>query len=271
MNARRPGADGSRIRASVSHLWDAVGLPLVGGIAIVGLWWGIAVVFGIRSFFLPKPPEVVDAYLGLQDHLLTQAVITLSETAVGFVIAAVGGITIAILLSTFRFVERAVMPWLVAVNALPKVALAPLLLVWLGFGWAPKIVMAILVCFFPIVVSTMAGLASTPSDLGELAGSLSATGWQRFVKVRLPWALPQVFVGLKVTILLALIGAVVGENQNPDQGLGEVIASAGSNADTPLAFAALAMLCAMGVGLFYIVVGLERLVVPWAREIAAAK
>jgi NitT/TauT family transport system permease protein len=129
--------------------------------------------------------------------------------------------------------------------------------------------MAVLICFFPIVVSTMAGLTATPADLGELATSLSATGWQRFVKVRMPWALPQIFVGLKVTILLALVGAVVGENATPNRGLGAVIAAAGSSADTPLAFAALAMLCMMGIGLFYLVVGTEQLLLPWAREIAS--
>jgi NitT/TauT family transport system permease protein len=160
------------------------------------------------------------------------------------------------------------MPVLAAVNAVPKVALAPLLLVWLGFGDSPKIVMVILVSFFPVVVSTMAGLTSAPADLRELARSLSASWWQTFVKVRLSWALPQMFVGLKVATPLAIIGAVIGEVVNPDHGLGSVIVGSGSSSDTPQAFAALVLLALMGVILFYLMAGIERLLVPWAGAIS---
>jgi NitT/TauT family transport system permease protein len=244
-----------------------VGLPAAGGVAIVALWWLATIVFGIRTFFVPKPPEVLDAYRRLPGHLLTQTGHTLAETMVGFGVAALGGTILAVLLTACGPLERAAMPWVVAVNAVPKVALAPLLVVWLGFGIRPKVAMVILICFFPVVVSTMAGLSSTPTDLGELARSLSASRWQTFVRVRLPWALPQVFVGLKVAISLALVGAVVGEIQNPDRGLGAVILSAGTSADTPLAFAAVVLLGVLGVGLFYLVVGVERILLPWAREI----
>lgn len=252
-----------------SRLWDAIGLPAIGAVAIVGLWWLATIVFHIRSFFVPKPPEVVNAFLRLRGPLMTETRYTLTEVAVGFIIAAVGGMVVALVLTAFRVVERATMPWVVAINAVPKVALAPLLLVWLGFGMQSKIVMVVMISFFPVAVSTMAGLTSTPADLGELANSLSASGWKTFVKVRLPWALPQVFVGLKVAISLAIVGAVVGEISNPDHGLGAVIQSAGTNADTALAFAAIIMLGAVGIGLYYLVVGLERLLLPWAREIAA--
>lgn len=258
-----------RTRSRWSRGWDVVGLPALGGVFIIGAWWLSAIVFNVRTFFLPKPPEVVDAFMRIPGNLLKEAGYTLASTALGFAVAAVGGVLIAIALAAWRPVERAIMPWLVAVNALPKVALAPLLVVWLGFDLRPKVVMAVLICFFPIVVSTLAGLTSTPADLGELATSLSASAWQRFVKVRMPWALPQIFVGLKVTILLALVGAVVGENATPNRGLGAVITGAGASADTPLAFAALALLCIMGIGLFYLVVGAERLLLPWAREISA--
>ena len=129
--------------------------------------------------------------------------------------------------------------------------MAPLLVVWLGFGSVPKISMVVLISFFPIVVAAMSGLTSTPVELTELARSLSASRSQTFVKLRIPWALPQIFVGLKVAVTLAVVGAVVGEFAGGDQGLGYVIVASGASADTSLAFAAMTLLSAMSVILFY--------------------
>jgi NitT/TauT family transport system permease protein len=142
-----------------------------------------------------------------------------------------------------------------------------LLVVWLGFGSVPKICMVVLISIFPIVVATMSGLTSTPVELTELARSMSASRRQTFVKLRIPWALPQIFVGLKVAVTLAVVGAVVGEFAGGDQGLGYVIVASGASADTSLAFAAMTLLSAMSVILFYLVVTVERLLLPWAREI----
>jgi NitT/TauT family transport system permease protein len=162
-----------------------------------------------------------------------------------------------------------VLPLLVAVQAVPKVAIAPLLIVWMGFGPSSKIVLVTLLCFFPVVVSTMAGLAATPSELVELARSLEGSRPRTFVKVRIPWALPQVFTGLKLAGSLALIGAVVAQITTPNAGLGAVIVRSGQSADTPLAFAAITLLAAIGISLFYSLVGLERLLLPWARATTA--
>ncbi|MFK3982440.1 ABC transporter permease [Micromonospora sp. NPDC050397] len=244
-------------------------LPLLGALLAIALWWGTVAVFDVDPFFLPAPPDVVEAFLRLPDYLLRATWVTMLEAVIGFGIATLGGLAVALLLAASRVVERMTLPLLAATNAVPKVALAPLLLVWMGFGSEPKIVMVVLVCFFPIVLSTMAGLTSTPVELHELARSLSASRWGTFVKFRLPWALPQVFVGLKVAISLAIIGAVIGEVVNPDRGLGAVIVSSGTTADTPLAFAALALLAILGAGLFYLVVAVERLTVPWAGEVTA--
>jgi NitT/TauT family transport system permease protein len=172
-------------------------------------------------------------------------------------------------LTAFRVVERALFPLLVAANAVPKIAVAPLLIVWLGFGSVPKIVMVFLISFFPVVVAAASGLASMPAELGELARSLSASRRQTFVKLRIPWALPQIFIGLKVGITLAVVGAVVGEFSGGDQGLGYVIVASGSSADTALAFAAMTLLALMSVTLFYAVSATERLLLPWAREVTA--
>ncbi|MEV6928942.1 ABC transporter permease [Dactylosporangium sp. NPDC051485] len=248
--------------------WTGPVLPLVGAAVAVGLWWGATALFGIRAFFLPAPPDIVAAFRAQPAYLLREAWATLQETVLGFVLAVAAGLLLAMLLTASRAVERATLPLIVALNSIPKVALAPLLIVWLGYGPAPKIVMIVLIAFFPIVVASVAGLSSTPADLGELAASLTASWWQAYLKVRLPWALPQVFVGLKLGISLAVIGAVVAEISSPNGGLGAVIVLSGSSLDTPLAFAAITLLAALSIVLFYLVVGLERLLLPWARAIS---
>ncbi|MFC7534159.1 ABC transporter permease [Actinoplanes sp. GCM10030250] len=243
-------------------------LPLAGSVVAIGLWWAATAVFGIRTFFLPAPPDIVAAFRRQPGYLLREAGATLTATVTGFGIAVVTGLLLAVLLTAWRALERATLPVLVALNSVPKVAVAPLLVVWLGFGARPKIVLVVLICFFPVVVATMAGLSSTPAELGELSRSLSASVVQSYVKIRLPWALPQVFVGLKVAISLAVIGAVVAEINNPTSGLGAVIVLSGMSFDTPLAFAAIALLALLSTALFYLVVTLERLLVPWARAIS---
>jgi NitT/TauT family transport system permease protein len=246
-----------------------LGLPVLGAATAVGGWWLITLVFGIRPFILPAPPDIVRSFLTLPTYLLEQVWVTLQETLIGFGLAVAGGLGIAVALSASQFVQRTTLPLLVAANAVPKLALAPLLLVWLGYGQLPKIVMVILISFFPIVVAAMSGLVATPAELGELARSLSASRLQSFVKIRFPWALPQVFIGLKVGVSLALVGAVVAEFSGSNQGLGYVIVASGSSADTPLAFASITLLALLSVGLFYAIVLAERMLLPWARETSA--
>jgi NitT/TauT family transport system permease protein len=243
-------------------------LPLIGAVGAIALWWGVTKVFHIRTFFLPAPPDIVQSFRDQRSYLLQESWQTLKEMLLGFLIATVAGLVIAIALAASRTIQRLTLPLFVALNAVPKVSVAPLLVVWLGFGSEPKIVMVALISFFPIVVSTMAGLTSTPTDLGELSRSLSASWGQTYLKFRLPWALPQIFTGLKVGITLAVIGAVVSEIASPQHGLGAVILLSGQNLDTSLAFAAITLLALISVALFYLVVGVERLLLPWAKEIA---
>jgi NitT/TauT family transport system permease protein len=244
-------------------------LPVLGCVTVIGLWWLATIAFNIKEFFLPAPPAIVTAFKDNYQHLWQETQVTLKETAYGFGIAAVAGILMAMLLTASRLVERAFLPLLIALNSIPKVALTPLLIVWMGFGVEPRILLVVLISFFPIVVSSMAGFTSTPGDLGELTRSLTATWWRTYLKIRIPWALPQVFVGLKVAISLAVIGAVVAEIGAPNQGLGSVILLSGQSFDTPMAFAAIVVLAAMSIILFYLMELLERLLLPWAREISA--
>ena len=156
-------------------------------------------------------------------------------------------------------------PLLVAFNAVPKVALAPLMLIWFGYGQTPILAMAFMVCFFPIVLSTATGLTSTPADLAELVRSMDASRLQTFVRVRLPAALPQIFVGLKVAMPLAVIGVVVGEMQYGESGLGTIIVQTSGQGDTATAFAAITLLAVVSIILYYALVAIERLTLPWVR------
>jgi NitT/TauT family transport system permease protein len=264
---RAPGPARRTVRLA-SRLSTA-GVPLLGVLSMIGIWWGAVAFFHIHSFLLPSPLQIVTESVKMPGYLLEQARATLTETLEGFAVAVVGGLLTAALLASSRTIERAVMPMIVAVNAIPKLAVAPLLVVWLGFGQMPKVVMVVLVCSFPIVVAAMAGLTSTPAELGELATSLTASRWQTFAKIRIPWALPQIFVGLKVSVSLSVIGAVVAEFSGADTGLGKTITEASSQGETALAFAAIVLLAMMSISLFYVMVALERVLLPWVRETSA--
>jgi len=262
------GASPPRVRGTRRTVWTAaIGLPLLGGIGFVALWWLSIGLFDIESFLLPTPPAVVEAIQRESEYLLENTWVTLIEVLLGFAITVVIALAIGASLGSSRVVEQATYPVLVGLNAVPKVAFAPLLFVWLGFDRSPKVVMVVLMCFFPIVLATVTGLTTTAADLVELSRSLSANRWQTFVKVRLPAALPQIFVGVKTAMPLAVIGALVGELLGGGAGLGFVIQNATS--DSALAFAAIALLAVMSIVLFYLLVAFERLLLPWVRDTTA--
>jgi len=244
-----------------------IGLPAFGAAATVALWWLAVVAFEIESYLVPTPAGVFGAFTRLPGYLLTNARVTLLETLAGFALTVVVGVLIGTVLASFRLVEEAMYPALVALNAVPKLAFAPLLIVWLGFGQGPKVVMVALMCFFPIVLATATGLSTTPTELIDLARSLSASRWQILTRVRWQAALPQIFVGLKTAMPLAVIGALVAELFGSSSGLGFVIQNAG--ADTAVAFAAIVLLATMSIVLFYAIVAIERRLLPWVRETTA--
>jgi len=238
----------------------AVLLPVLGLILALALWWLATIVFSIDAYLLPNPGEVVGSFLDQPGYLLEHTGVSLVETVEGFLLS------IALLIVRSVIVERLLYPLLLAVNAIPKIAIAPLLVVWFGFGQWPKVLMVLLVCFFPIVISTATGMKSTPVELVELLRSLNASRTQEFFKLRLRYAMPQIFTGLKVAISLAVIGSVIAEFVGATSGLGYVISQSGASADTALAFAAMTLLSIVAIVLFYALVLLEHLLLPWARE-----
>lgn len=239
-------------------------LPLLGLLALIGAWWLATIVFAVDSFLVPSPADVVASFLELPGYLLEQTLITLWEAVLGFALSIVVGVPLALLVVGSTVLERMFYPLLVALNAVPKVAIAPIVVVWFGFGIESKVLMVVLVCIFPIIISTASGMKSTPQELVELFRSLDAPRHHEFFKLRLRHALPQVFVGLKVAITLAVIGAVIGEFVGARAGLGYVIYTSGASADTSLAFAAMALLAVISVGLFYGLGYVEKKVVPYA-------
>ncbi|MDQ3789487.1 MAG: ABC transporter permease subunit, partial [Actinomycetota bacterium] len=164
----------------------SVVLPVLGMLAALGLWWLATVVFAIEEFLLPSPGDVVAAFAEYPGYLVEQTWVTLLETVQGFGLSVVVGVPLALLIVSSVVLERTIYPPLLALNAVPKIAIAPILVVWMGFGPAPKVLLVFLVCFFPVVISTASGMKSTPSELVELMRSLSCTRRQEFLKLRLP-------------------------------------------------------------------------------------
>lgn len=241
-------------------------LPLVGTAVLLGGWWLTKVVSGWNEFILPSPADVATTIVERWSIMLSNTWVTLWETVAGFLLAVVIGVPLGVALAYSWIFDRMFSPILFGFNAVPKIAVAPLLVIWMGFGVLPKIVMVVLLCFFPIVLSTAAGIKSTPEELREVIRSLEATPFQAFRKVRLPSAFPHMFVGLKLAISLAVIGAVIGEFVGATKGLGYLIVISGGTADTSLAFAALAVLAVISIALYYALTALERWLVPWAEE-----
>jgi NitT/TauT family transport system permease protein len=233
--------------------------------ALLLVAWHVATrVFEWPIWLVPSPLDVASSLWEYRSLLPRQVWVTLLESVAGFGLATAAGIPLAVLIASSRLLERTIYPVLLGLNAVPKIAIAPILILWMGFGYGPKILVSFLLCVFPIVISTATGLRSTPPELVELTRSLCASEAQVFRKARFPAALPHVFVGLKVAISLAVIGAVIGEFVGASEGLGWVIVSSGANVNTSLAFAAMVLLAVMSVVLFYALVALERLLVPWA-------
>jgi NitT/TauT family transport system permease protein len=238
----------------------------VAGLVIILVVWQIYTSWsGISRIVLPSPVDIGLVSFQRYDLLLKETWPTLIETILGFGLALLIGIPLAVFVANSRLLNLAIYPILVATQSVPKVAIAPIVLVWFGLGIESKLALAFLVAFFPVVVDTATGLQATPPGLLELARSLRASPLQVFMKVQIPAALPFMFAGAKVAITLAVIGAVIGEFVGSVSGLGNLLLSANSQLEGPLAWAALVWLSVLGIVLFAAVVLAERLLMPWAQ------
>lgn len=244
-----------------------VAFPVSTILIIVALWEIGCRVFTMPTYLLPPPSDVFGLMLKRADLLFYHATITSIEIVVGFVLSIVIGIVLAVLITNYRFFERSIYPLLIVSQAVPKVALAPLFIVWFGMGWEPKVMVVILIAFFPIVIDLVAGVRSVPESMHKLARSMGASQFDTMRKFIVPHALPHFFSGLKVAITLAVSGAIIGEFVGADRGLGYLILFANGQLDTNLLFASIIVLSFMGVVLFYLLLAIERLCMPWRSAV----
>ncbi|MGH7910457.1 MAG: ABC transporter permease [Candidatus Dormibacteraceae bacterium] len=240
-------------------------LPFAFVAACVIAWQLLVMGLHVKTYVLPAPSAILIRIAHSWPILLPNVGATFEETVVGFVLGGLLGFGLALLIAYNPLIEGMLYPLIVASQAVPKIAIAPLFILWFGFGITPKIVITILLVFFPVVVTSAEGLMSVERSLVDLLRSVSANPLQVFWKVRLPHALPQVLAGLKIGITLAVVGAVVGEWVGADQGLGYLILYGNSQLDTTLSFASIVILIAMGVVLFVVMDVIGRLVTPWNR------
>lgn len=229
-------------------------------LAIV-IWELVVIVFAFKEYILPTPRDVASELWSARSLLGSALAVTLKETLIGFLIAAVVGVTLACGIASSRIVERMLYPVLVITNAVPIISVAPLFLVWFGLGSTSRILVAALIAGFPIVISSAVGLVGVDEGIILVARSMNANSWRIFANVRMPAALPSILGGLKLGITLSLTGAVVGEFIGGNSGLGYIITDAQGNLEMPLAFAAIVVLALVGVVLFYIVEVIEKLLV----------
>lgn len=227
------------------------------------LWEWIVNWREIPRYLLPPPSEILDTAINQRQILLEHTWVTAKEVVYGFLAACLLGIPLATAIVYSKVLDRIISPLLVAIQTIPKVAMAPLFVVWLGHGLAPKIFVACLIAFFPIVIDTTVGLRSANPGSIELVRSMGANRWQTFRKVQFPGALPSIFGGLEVAITLAVVGAVVSEYIAANEGLGYLQLTASGILNTPLLFAAVIAMSILGLVLFRVVQVIERLVIPW--------
>jgi NitT/TauT family transport system permease protein len=242
--------------------WSSLVTPLV-YVGAALLWELLCDGLRIPAWILPAPSAIWAAAVKWAPELASNTLVTLGETVLGFLLAFVLSIPLAALIALNAVARRLLYPLLLGLQSVPKVAVAPLVILWLGLSQWPKIVVVVLVCFFPIVVNMIAGLEAAPRTMLDLMRSLGASPHMVFRRLRVPVALPHVFTGAKVAITFAVIGAVISEFVAAQDGLGYLILTATAQSQTPLAFAAIGVLTVLSIALFYAVEALERRVIDW--------
>jgi NitT/TauT family transport system permease protein len=239
-------------------------LPAVGVfIASIIIWQLVDILFKVPAFILPSPLEILTEINKRFGHLLEELGWTMLEAVLGFLLGSGIAFITASIFVHVRLIERSVYPWAVVLQTVPIVAIAPLLTIWMGFGLTPKMVIAAIICFFPMLVNSTRGLRSISPQALELMRILSASKWDIFWRLRLPSSLPYIFSGLKVASTLSVIGAIVAEFTGADRGIGYVVVAASYRIDTKLMFAGIAFSSVAGILFFNLISFLERLLLRW--------
>jgi NitT/TauT family transport system permease protein len=237
------------------------GLAIVVHVALIIVWYLFVVYGHVPSFIMPTPIATIATLGGNNYDWINNTFVTADEIFGGYFLAVVVGVIIAIVFSWSSMTEEAVMPLLVSLNMIPKVALGPLFIVWFSYGIMPNMIIAFSISFFPILLNTARGFREVEPELLELVRSLRSSKWQTFIKIQLPSALPYIFSGMKVGAILAVAGAIVGEFLGSSRGLGYLMLQVQTTLDTAAMFMAVILITLLGVILYGGVLGLERLVI----------
>ncbi len=245
-------------------------------VSVLGLWEAVVRVFDVPPFILPRFSAVAIAlWDGLNSKLLARdgywlhSGITLAEVLLGFVIGSVIGLLLGVIIAQSRLLEATIRPYVTAFQSLPKVAVAPIIVLWLGYDMSSKVIIVCLLTFFPLLVTSLAGFKSVDTDRIDLMRSLSASPWQIFWKVRFPSALPYIFAGLDIAIVFAVVGAIVGEFVGAQIGLGVLIMQMNASMDVAGSFSVFILLALLGIALSQILRVIERRVLFWAPSATA--
>jgi len=249
----------ARARAALRARARPLLLPLITAALVIVAWEAVVRIRHIPDVLLPAPSAVAVRLWETLPFLLQQAVPTTLETIAGFLISLVLGISLAVLVSASRLAREALYPNIVFFQLIPKIALAPLFIVWLGIGSPSRVTFSVFISFFPVVVATLTGLTSVDRDLLRLCQAVGARGWKVYTQVRFPAAVPHIFSGLKIAITFSMIGVIVGEFITAQAGLGYMILFAASQAEMALIFAAIVLLCVIGLALYALVVLAESI------------
>ena len=236
---------------------------LVMFVVLFVLWEFATKLLGIKEYLLPPPSKIWTEFLKRQAIVMNAAWITTVEIIGGYLLAVAISIPLAMAIAYSRFVENTIYPIIVFLQIIPKIAIAPLFIIWLGFGVTPKLLIVFLLCFFPIVVASVAGFKSVDPDVMDFARSTGASPTRMFFKIRLPQALPEIFTGLKIGAALSATAAVVAEFVASDRGLGYLLQQYNGQLETPMVFAIIVLLSLIGLAIYYFVEFIERLVIPW--------
>jgi NitT/TauT family transport system permease protein len=254
-----------------SRRWSRIGAdiaqPIAALILFVAIWEVVCRVFHVPAYLVPAPSAIWADTWKTIGPVAMHTLATTQTTLLGFLASVIVSLPLAILLTASPVLANAIYPLLVLTQSIPKVALAPILVVIFGTNELPRVIVAFLVAFFPLVLSIAAGITSVPPELIELGRACKASRWRALWRIRLPYAVPFIFSGLKAAITLSVVGAVVGEFVNADKGLGYLIVTATAFFQVPLAWGALVLLSLMGIVLFQAVVIVEQVFFPWAVDV----
>jgi len=237
--------------------------PIAGVLVFLAAWQIGVMVYKVPAYLLPAPTEIAQTFVNEFPRLLQHGWVTTYEMLLGYAMAVAIAVPLAVAITSSKPFDDFVMPTMLFFQVVPKVAIAPLFLVWFGVGTTPKVLVAFLISFFPIVIDAAVGLRSMSPEMTDLARSMGASRLQIFAQFRLPTSLPYLFSGLKVAATLAIAGAVVGEFVGADKGLGYLLLVTNSNMETSLMFATIVALTIIGLAFFYAVEFVEALLIPW--------